>query len=289
MTTPAELVAFVRDKIGCGYVFGSTGELITEAFIQAKAAQYKEMYTAGYISSSRKWIGHIAFDCSGLIRKATGTSTNAHGYYSKATESGKIGTIPEIPGVLVFMARRDGTMYHVGVYVGNGKVIEAKGVAYGVVETTGRNWSHWGKCHAVNYGTESTSMLLKIGSIGDEVKTLQSNLNVIGDYGLVVDGDFGAKTETAVKDFQLKHGLAVDGIVGGETQKAIATALAPVDPIRQQIKELNEKVTFLTNLVGSGQLRVNSLIADLATANTNNDILIEDLRTLARIIRKYEV
>ncbi len=33
------------------------------------------------------------------------------------------------------------------------------------------------------------------------------------DYGLVVDGDFGGKTEAYVQDFQARHGYSVDGVV----------------------------------------------------------------------------
>ena len=49
---------------------------------------------------------------------------------------------------------------------------------------------------------------LKKGSKGDEVKILQKALNI------TVDGDFGVKTENAVKTFQKSKGLIADGIVG---------------------------------------------------------------------------
>ena len=52
---------------------------------------------------------------------------------------------------------------------------------------------------------------LKIGSRGNDVKTLQSKLN------LIPDGIFGKITEEAVKDFQQKNNLTVDGIVGDST------------------------------------------------------------------------
>lgn len=58
---------------------------------------------------------------------------------------------------------------------------------------------------------------IKNGSRGENVKTLQAKLNEIGNYGLTVDGVFGAKTEAAVKDYQKKHDLSVDGIVGAQT------------------------------------------------------------------------
>jgi len=62
--------------------------------------------------------------------------------------------------------------------------------------------------------------LLKRGSVGQQVKELQAQLNKFG-YKLVVDGIFGSKTETAVKDFQAKKKLSVDGIVGNNTRKAL--------------------------------------------------------------------
>ena len=57
---------------------------------------------------------------------------------------------------------------------------------------------------------------LKLGSVGENVKTLQTALNRAG-CNLTVDGIFGAKTATAVKIFQKQYGLTADGIVGDKT------------------------------------------------------------------------
>ena len=54
-------------------------------------------------------------------------------------------------------------------------------------------------------------MLLKNGSKGEDVKTLQTKL------GLTADGSFGPGTEKAVKEWQLSNGLTSDGIVGDGT------------------------------------------------------------------------
>ena len=59
------------------------------------------------------------------------------------------------------------------------------------------------------------------GSYGDDVKTLQTMLNKVQNAGLVVDGDFGNGTLTAVKNFQKANGLDVDGIVGPATWAAL--------------------------------------------------------------------
>lgn len=58
-------------------------------------------------------------------------------------------------------------------------------------------------------------MLLKQGSKGNDVKTLQGVLH------LYQDGIFGPLTEEAVKEFQKANGLKVDGIVGDATWSKI--------------------------------------------------------------------
>ena len=56
--------------------------------------------------------------------------------------------------------------------------------------------------------------VLKIGSRGADVRSLQSALS------LYVDGIFGPLTEEAVKKFQSEHGFSPDGIVGAKTWAA---------------------------------------------------------------------
>lgn len=66
--------------------------------------------------------------------------------------------------------------------------------------------------------------ILKKGSKGAQVKNLQKFLNWYGDYGLVVDGDFGKLTEKAVKSFQKKVKIDADGEFGPislESAKAV--------------------------------------------------------------------
>jgi len=58
--------------------------------------------------------------------------------------------------------------------------------------------------------------LLKRGDKGDDVKLLQKALGL-----KKIDGDFGAKTDEAVRNFQGSHGLKIDGLVGPSTQKMI--------------------------------------------------------------------
>lgn len=65
-----------------------------------------------------------------------------------------------------------------------------------------------------------SSNVLKVGSSGAEVTRLQQTLNrVYPAYSkLVIDGEFGAATESVVKEFQRRSHLTVDGIVGDATK-----------------------------------------------------------------------
>lgn len=66
----------------------------------------------------------------------------------------------------------------------------------------------------------ATMPLLKKGSQGEAVKKLQQILNAKG-YKLKEDGDFGSKTEAAVKAYQAANHLEVDGEVGPITWAAL--------------------------------------------------------------------
>lgn len=68
-------------------------------------------------------------------------------------------------------------------------------------------------------------MLLKKGSTGTAVASLQQGLEDLGYELGTVDGAFGKKTEDAVKNFQTKNGLVADGIVGDKTLQVLDTAL----------------------------------------------------------------
>jgi len=64
---------------------------------------------------------------------------------------------------------------------------------------------------------------VKKGSKGDAVRMLQQILTDFGYSPGAVDGDFGTKTEKAVKDFQTDFGLVVDGIVGPKSWAALGS------------------------------------------------------------------
>lgn len=159
--TNIELVNYAKHQLGRPYWFGTFGQTATEKLLEQKAAQYPKMYTKSRIAKAkREHIGKRVHDCMGLIKGYIWSENfdsspkykpsedwSADVAFSKAIEKGTIKTIPETPGVLV---RYKG---HVGVYIGGGEVIEARGFDYGVVKTklSERPWSHWYKYTLIEY------------------------------------------------------------------------------------------------------------------------------------------
>ena len=74
-------------------------------------------------------------------------------------------------------------------------------------------------------GGSASSGVLKRGSSGADVRTLQQKLKNWGYYSGSVDGIFGSGTESAVKLFQRTNGLTADGIVGSATAAALGMTL----------------------------------------------------------------
>ena len=144
------------------------------------------------------------------------------------------------PGTAVFTgdASKHG---HIGLYVGNGKVIEASGTQAGVCTSnlSAGKWTYWGELKDVSYSGENAPVspsepadedflifdypTLKKGNKGEYVAVLQQKL-IFNGYSLPhygIDGDFGSETEKAVKAFQKDHGLTADGVVGKKTWEAL--------------------------------------------------------------------
>lgn len=133
-----KFLELIKSKLGCGYVYGSQGEVMTKSLLDTLIKRFgrDNYYFNGY--SAEKWVGKECYDCSGLIvwvLQQLGlirADMTADGLYQLCNhvEKGKLE-----PGDLVFYQNSSGYKNHVGVYMGNSKVIHARGTAYGVVET----------------------------------------------------------------------------------------------------------------------------------------------------------
>lgn len=68
--------------------------------------------------------------------------------------------------------------------------------------------------------------VIKRGSTGATVRTIQTKLKSWGYYTGSVDGIFGSQTDAAVRYFQRTNKLTVDGIVGTKTAAAMGISLS---------------------------------------------------------------
>ena len=71
----------------------------------------------------------------------------ANDMFNSADEKGSIDTIPEIRGIAVWH------LGHIGIYIGNGEVIQAANTKGGVVKTklSSTKWTHWLKIPHIIY------------------------------------------------------------------------------------------------------------------------------------------
>lgn len=231
-----------------GYVWGTFGMVLTEALFNQKLAQYPDG-VGKYESFIRSnWMKKRTADCVGLIKSYiwwngsnpvydSKTDLSANGMYNAATEKDYISSLPEVPGVCLW---KDG---HIGVYMGDGRVIEAKGTKYGVVQTPlkgsgASSWTHWLKCPYIKH--------------------------IKGDY-----------MRNEVVDFQRRYGLVPDGIVGPVTtakMKAVYSFLI------SYVGQMNIRPRIeVKQYKGAEYVEIDSLqmdSVDVDNKNTN-DLLLE--------------
>ena len=127
------------------------------------SAKKNSSYTAALYGS--KWIDHWVTDCSGLFYWAfkelggymyhgSNTMWNKYCEAKGKLSGGKRTDGQELkPGTAVFVLKNGSDRSHVGLYIGNGKVIEASGTQAGVITTeiTNKKWCEWGELKGVAY------------------------------------------------------------------------------------------------------------------------------------------
>ena len=253
MKTGKGLAEYAIAQLGRPYWWGTFGQRADGALYAQKKKQYPSYYTAADFTAQ---YGQKVHDCVGLIKgylwcnSADGSprynaeqDVAVEGLYRKCCRKGSITTLPDTPGVCVFMAN----MGHVGVYIGNGEVVEAMGHAYGVVKTkvAGRGWAYWGMPEWISYdeaahngpsGTPAPTeadfklsfRILREGCVGDDVRALQLMLKArgyqCGNYGANgdgADGEFGAATKKQLISYQRVNGLEPDGEAGPDTMSVL--------------------------------------------------------------------
>lgn len=229
------------------YLMGTSGHKVTEALLNAKfdsfyhkkmSREWYDYYTAGWAEQ-----GRIAADCQGLadayctqvLGVPTEITSNAN-YTDWCSHKGSVKKIdrPYVLGEAVFMAHANGHVHHVGFVCdfdtdGEPLVIEARGIAYGVVTTRlcDREWTHRGLMTKIfRYeGVEDMKTIFKLENPmmkGKAVKALQKMLNAAGypdsaGNSLDIDGKLGKKTYSAFSGFLQAH----RALIGEPTAESI--------------------------------------------------------------------
>jgi cell wall-associated NlpC family hydrolase len=213
--TAKGLVDYCKAQLGKPYWYGTFGDIATESLYKNKKEQYPEYYDRSqYKQGWSHQYGQRVHDCVGLIKgylwSANATAkpkykssqdVSANGMLKVCKEKGKISTIPEVPGVLVFYGG------HVGIYIGGGYVIEARGHDYGVVKTRleDRNWVNWGKCPWIKYpsGNYFIACDPKATSIVDALKEAGEKSDILTRRKIAIANGIKDYTGTAKQNIQL--------------------------------------------------------------------------------------
>lgn len=159
-----DLVAWAKMAYGneWGYVWGTYGRVLTQDYFNSLCSQYPDHVDNYHDYIQKHWVGRRCSDCVGLIKGylwynpnkqqiqygyGGATDYGANSMYNAASVKGPISNMPEIPGLGVWHSG------HVGIYIGNGYVIQAMGTKYGVVKTklSGSSFTNWFKIPGITY------------------------------------------------------------------------------------------------------------------------------------------
>lgn len=164
--------------------------------------------------------------------KKTASCTTLMSFYK---QKGQFSKTPKVGGLVFFNWGSGAAARHIGIVTklnADGSITTIEGnTAIGndsnggeVMQRTRYSNQILGYAYPYTGGSSKVTITLDVlrkGSKGDSVKALQILLNGYGYSCGTADGDFGAKTEAAVKKFQKAHGLTADGIVGQATWNAL--------------------------------------------------------------------
>lgn len=251
------LADYGRSKLGTPYFYGAkpmNGNL-TEQFMQTMHKMYPSIVTLMYMAKARskKQVGKVNTDCSGLIAGYRGKNIGSSQLYQTAYTRMPIANVRDFaPGVVLWKSG------HVGIYAGiiNGEPMcyEAKGINYGTVMTkvSATKWQYGltfsdidytydtnvdGTWKGTNPYTEPTVTVTSKAQAkkkgiktylcsGEGVKWIQWELKEAGyDLGTSgpskdgIDGECGTKTVNAIIAYQQSCKITSDGLAGSVTRK----------------------------------------------------------------------
>lgn len=256
--TAARLIAIAKGELG--YLEKKSNSQLESKTANAGAKNYTK-YGAWYGLNPAAWCAMFVSWCFGqLTGSKLGAQNMLCGFlwtsctamYNAFKKEGRVFSTPKAGDIIVFnKAPGSSTMAHTGIVteVKGGRVYTVEGntsAASGVIANGGGVAA---KSYALTnnriggylrpeYDAELAAekkpetktevktmsvelLILKKGMKGEAVKALQVLLNLRGCNCGTVDGDFGTKTDAALRVFQLNRGLTVDGECGAKSWAAL--------------------------------------------------------------------
>ena len=141
----SKVVKYAESKVGCGFFVYGYGELCTKEFLNGFPKYYQQD------EKITKWIGKQVFSGYGLVASAF-HQIGIKLYIGRGVEGWKVqkwesqGTISNLPNkvCILFMPSIFGAD-EIGIYIGNGEYIQAKGYNEGVIKGKMPGiWGYWG-------------------------------------------------------------------------------------------------------------------------------------------------
>lgn len=269
-----------------GYIYGATHEMWSAerqaAYVKEYSGDPDRQTSCEY---GGKWAGHWVTDCSGLFHywfKKFGSSI-PHGSNSiwngscaakgQLSRGERTDGQPLLPGAAVFTSSGD-KHNHIGLYIGNGLVIEAQGTQAGVVTSliSNKKWSHWGLLKGVDYngGSEEKTMtavvVLPTGKTGKTVNMRErastsspivkqipvgSTVDMYEDLGQWCRIGYAGLSGYMMGDY-LEYGQEDEtggAEISPEDLKKIEKCLTGIE---QAVKAINEWADTIGSIVGRG-------------------------------------
>ena len=164
--TNSGLIKYAEAQLGKPYWWGTFGQIASGSLYAAKKRQYPSYYKANDFQNQ---YGRRVHDCIGLIKGylwsdspssvptyVSSQDKSASGMYGASKVKGTISTFDYVPGRLIYKGSSPAKINHVGIYIGAGLLIEAKGHAYGVVKGAFRpsEWTYWSQCPFIQADVE---------------------------------------------------------------------------------------------------------------------------------------
>jgi FtsZ-binding cell division protein ZapB len=295
MQSVQDYLSKINSFVGQGYWSGTFAQIATEQLWNENKARLPSWYNA-HLNAKTLWMGKRVMDCCGLdkggrwiqpdgsVKYDPATDLNESMLFDKAKALGKkwgaINTIPDIAGLIVCKTG------HMGIYRGNGEVVESRGGDYGVVVTKvfERGWEYWYEEPFLDYSGGS-KMLYKGCPQGEAVAEWQKSIlqiypSALPKYG--ADSDFGGETETWTNTFKRAEGLAENGIVDEITYGRMLKKLRSMYSVENaNLVSANNEIAVLSESVKAKTATISSLSLENTNLKSANATLVQEKLALA--------